>query len=47
MSFFPVLFADAAKLGMGWGILCGGLVVGMAMVCFPWRRKNATPEEHH
>ncbi len=34
----PLLFADAAQLAIGWGIVVGGFLIGGALVCFPWKR---------
>jgi hypothetical protein len=47
MTILALLLAQsAAKLGMGWGIAVGGIVIGAALVCFPWKRQDPTPEEH-
>ncbi len=40
-----LLAADPAKLGMGWGIAAGGIIVGIALVCFPWKRKSPSPDD--
>ena len=40
-----VLLADATKVAIGWGIVAGGILIGIAVVAFPWRRKNPLPEE--
>ena len=40
-----ILFADAASQGIGWGIVAGGVVICVALIVFPWKRKSPLPEE--
>lgn len=48
MSLLPLLLAQgsAANLGMGWGIATVGIIIGLAVVCFPWKRLDPAPKEH-
>jgi hypothetical protein len=41
----PLLLADAAAQGIGWGITAGGIIISIALICFPWKRKSPLPEE--
>jgi hypothetical protein len=44
MSSF-LLIADAASQGIGWGIVAGGIIISVALIGFPWKRKSPLPEE--
>ena len=40
-----LLLADATQLAIGWGITAGGIIISIALICFPWKRKSPLPEE--
>ena len=42
----PFLLADSTQLAIGWGITAGGIIISIALICFPWKRKSPLPEEH-
>jgi hypothetical protein len=42
----PILLADTTQLAIGWGITAGGIIISIALICFPWKRKSPLPEEH-
>jgi hypothetical protein len=41
----PFLLADTTDLAIGWGITAGGIIISIALICFPWKRKSPLPEE--
>jgi hypothetical protein len=42
----PFLLADTTDLAIGWGITAGGIIISIALICFPWKRKSPLPEEY-
>jgi hypothetical protein len=41
----PLLLADATQQAIGWGITAGGIIISIALITFPWKRKSPLPEE--
>jgi hypothetical protein len=41
----PILLADTTDLAIGWGITAGGIIISIALITFPWKRKSPLPEE--
>ena len=45
LMLLPFLLADTTDLAIGWGITAGGIIISIALICFPWKRKSPLPEE--